>query len=401
MDNYRAYSRTDYGPQKAFKDLSYRFVKAGKDIQEYLESLTGRNLKYAEAAIPEGRHRLRLEFSHRMLQGDRVQPGYYVSCAWHPEMGCKVEAGYKDGWGRVVERRTYDGMAAESLTDPKELFGWVKTGVEERRKLFTPDDDSIQQMSEMIWDERVLEASGDVEFASLPLDEDMRKLLGLDPSNIFSPENTRVGFDQESLLQESAPVDKLRYLSGIAAVDTTELTREEKEEAIFSCFDRGNKAVVEGQYVVRLDDGREDVTLGDLSEDEVEEFYNLAQEALYGEPMSLVRVWLPGGKRAIIVNFDKAKKVLAKCTQDSRGYYVCPKAEVAKELERYTVALNEKAVSRAQQKIMGMALALKRGEISPGQVSGEVRKIAGSMALKDLEKFARTKHVGLPYHVGA
>ena len=56
--------------------------------------------------------------------------------------------------------------------------------------------------------------------------------------------------------------------------------------------------------------------------------------------------------------------------------------------------LREKAVSQAQQKMMGMALAYKRGEMD--DASPEVKKMANSMSMKDLEDFAKTKHKGLP-----
>jgi hypothetical protein len=57
-------------------------------------------------------------------------------------------------------------------------------------------------------------------------------------------------------------------------------------------------------------------------------------------------------------------------------------------------AIDEKSVSVAQQKIMGMALAYKRGEMP--DASDEVKKIAKSMTTKELEDFAKTKHKGLP-----
>ena len=56
--------------------------------------------------------------------------------------------------------------------------------------------------------------------------------------------------------------------------------------------------------------------------------------------------------------------------------------------------LNEKSVSQAQQKLMGMALKYKRGEMD--DASDEVKKLASSMSEKDLEDFAKTKHEGLP-----
>jgi hypothetical protein len=57
-------------------------------------------------------------------------------------------------------------------------------------------------------------------------------------------------------------------------------------------------------------------------------------------------------------------------------------------------AIQEKAVSQSQQKMMGMALAYKRGEMD--DASPEVKKMANSASTKDLQDFAKTKHKGLP-----
>ena len=56
--------------------------------------------------------------------------------------------------------------------------------------------------------------------------------------------------------------------------------------------------------------------------------------------------------------------------------------------------LNEKAVSRAQQKFMGMVRAAQKGEME--NPSPEVSKVAASMKKKDVKDFASTKHKGLP-----
>jgi hypothetical protein len=61
------------------------------------------------------------------------------------------------------------------------------------------------------------------------------------------------------------------------------------------------------------------------------------------------------------------------------------------------VKLDEAAKSKAQQKIMGMALAMRRGKSDTG--SKEVARIAADMPEKELEKFAKTKHKGLPEKV--
>lgn len=54
----------------------------------------------------------------------------------------------------------------------------------------------------------------------------------------------------------------------------------------------------------------------------------------------------------------------------------------------------EKAESEAQQKLMGMALAYKRGEMK--DASPKVKELAKSMSEKDLEDFAKTKHSEVP-----
>jgi hypothetical protein len=51
------------------------------------------------------------------------------------------------------------------------------------------------------------------------------------------------------------------------------------------------------------------------------------------------------------------------------------------------------AKSEAQQRLMGMALAAKRGK---GSASAKVQEIADSMSEKQLRDFAKTKHEGLP-----
>ena len=54
------------------------------------------------------------------------------------------------------------------------------------------------------------------------------------------------------------------------------------------------------------------------------------------------------------------------------------------------------AVSKAQQRLMGMAYALKKGVMSRDEASQEVKDLADSMTLKQLKDFAETRHAGLP-----
>jgi len=58
--------------------------------------------------------------------------------------------------------------------------------------------------------------------------------------------------------------------------------------------------------------------------------------------------------------------------------------------------ITEKALSRAQQKFMGMVYAAKKGETP---ASPEVENAAKGMSEKEAKKFAKTKHEGLPEKV--
>lgn len=58
------------------------------------------------------------------------------------------------------------------------------------------------------------------------------------------------------------------------------------------------------------------------------------------------------------------------------------------------------ALSQQQQKIMGLALAYKKGKVPSSKVSKSVKDLASSMSTKELEKYAGTKHKGLLKKVG-
>jgi len=59
-----------------------------------------------------------------------------------------------------------------------------------------------------------------------------------------------------------------------------------------------------------------------------------------------------------------------------------------------TAYMGEAAVSQQQQKFMGMVYAYKKGEMP--NASDEVKKAAESMTMKEVEKYASTKHAKLP-----
>lgn len=58
------------------------------------------------------------------------------------------------------------------------------------------------------------------------------------------------------------------------------------------------------------------------------------------------------------------------------------------------------STSKSQQRLMGMAYALKKGELKLADLNDEyrdqIKDLADSMTLKQLEDFAKTSHEGLP-----
>lgn len=78
---------------------------------------------------------------------------------------------------------------------------------------------------------------------------------------------------------------------------------------------------------------------------------------------------------------------------DSSDRYLRNRRKVVKKAIKKST-MDEASVSKSQQRLMGMALAYKRGEMD--EASDEVKKLAKDMSLKDLEDFAKTAHKGLP-----
>jgi len=54
------------------------------------------------------------------------------------------------------------------------------------------------------------------------------------------------------------------------------------------------------------------------------------------------------------------------------------------------------AVSKQQQRFMGLVYALKKGDVKPSDVSKDVKDAAKSMTTKQAKDFAGTEHKGLP-----
>ena len=73
-------------------------------------------------------------------------------------------------------------------------------------------------------------------------------------------------------------------------------------------------------------------------------------------------------------------------------------AKLEKRVEALEAMLNEKAVSKKQQQFFGIVNAMQKGEMPKDGEAGEVAK---DMAKKDVKKFAKTKHKGLPTKVSS
>jgi hypothetical protein len=72
--------------------------------------------------------------------------------------------------------------------------------------------------------------------------------------------------------------------------------------------------------------------------------------------------------------------------------------DLAEMMRLSGLQLNEKAVSKQQQKFMGMVHAMQKGEKVKG-ASAELKKAAKGMSKKAAKDFASTKHSGLPKQV--
>ena len=93
-------------------------------------------------------------------------------------------------------------------------------------------------------------------------------------------------------------------------------------------------------------------------------------------------------EKTIDISKKKNKVTINPPAPGPTGKYQANSAEMEGEM------IAEKAVSKAQQKFMGMVYAKKKGEMK--NASPEVEKAADGMSKKDAKKFASTKHDDLP-----
>jgi len=103
--------------------------------------------------------------------------------------------------------------------------------------------------------------------------------------------------------------------------------------------------------------------------------------------MFSIRTNIGGKMQVITIDADYFEKKLQELGLKIKDF----KIETSEGIE-----ITEKAVSKAQQRFMGMVHAAHKGE---KPASSKVAKAASSMGKKDAEDFAATKHKGLPEKV--
>ena len=89
--------------------------------------------------------------------------------------------------------------------------------------------------------------------------------------------------------------------------------------------------------------------------------------------------------------------VMQQARQHAQRLAMAKESDASAKVESET-NMNEKAVSKSQQRAAGIALAAKRGEIPKSELRGASKEMA-KMSTKDLEDFASTEHKGLPKKV--
>lgn len=100
------------------------------------------------------------------------------------------------------------------------------------------------------------------------------------------------------------------------------------------------------------------------------------------------------------VTLDTYNKAMSGGAETEKPEEEAPEEETEKEkTDEITMKLKpmvEKAVSKAQQRLFGTALSVKRGDTDTKEVSKDVATLAKSLSDKELAKFAGTKHKDLP-----
>ena len=124
----------------------------------------------------------------------------------------------------------------------------------------------------------------------------------------------------------------------------------------------------------------------------VEGHFKVGDEVIYkGQEGEVVKLDTPQTGKYYNVKLEDGKMIKA----SSDELKLEDEEEEEDEDDNEEEKMNEKAVSQAQQKAAGIALAAKRGDIPNSQLQPSSKAMMG-MSTKDLEKYAKTKHKGLP-----
>jgi len=117
-------------------------------------------------------------------------------------------------------------------------------------------------------------------------------------------------------------------------------------------------------------------------ETEIEEGIGMTMAKAVGNPPAL-------SKRMKLKQALLNREIRKNAAENKKKSY-SGKAATNEEVEQ----IDEKALSKAQQRFMGMVYAVKKGDMAAP--SPEVAKAAASMTGKEAKDFAKTKHKGLP-----
>jgi len=117
-------------------------------------------------------------------------------------------------------------------------------------------------------------------------------------------------------------------------------------------------------------------------ETEIEEGIGMTMVKAVGNPPAL-------SKRMKLKQALLNREIRKNAAENKKKSY-SGKAATNEEVEQ----IDEKALSKAQQRFMGMVYAVKKGDMAAP--SPEVAKAAASMTGKEAKDFAKTKHKGLP-----
>ena len=93
---------------------------------------------------------------------------------------------------------------------------------------------------------------------------------------------------------------------------------------------------------------------------------------------------------------EKGMKALQQAGREGASKEKMAKIRAQHDKMNEAEQVDEKAVSKAQQKFMGMVHATQKGDKA---ASPEVAKVAKGMSKKAAKDYASTKHKGLPQHV--